>query len=73
MHAIAPVPSRNRTHGKSVVFDGGVPALNVAAALAPALARTVSLPQRRSQVLAAALNCSEAGPRSASRPLFPRV
>jgi hypothetical protein len=61
MHAIAPVPSRNRTHGKSVVFDGGVPALDVAAALAPALARTVSLPQRRSQVLAAALNCSERG------------
>jgi hypothetical protein len=25
-----PVPARNRTHGKSVVFDGGVPALDVA-------------------------------------------
>jgi hypothetical protein len=31
MHAIAPVPARNRTHAKPVVFDGGVPALDVAA------------------------------------------
>jgi hypothetical protein len=62
MHAIAPVPSQTRTHGKPVLFDGGVPALDVAAAPAPALARTVSLPQRRSQVLTVALNCSESGP-----------
>jgi hypothetical protein len=31
MHAIAPVPAQTRTHGKSAVFDGGVPALDVAA------------------------------------------
>src|SRR5260370_26046222 len=30
MHAIAPVPAQTRTHGKSAVFDGGVPALDVA-------------------------------------------
>ncbi len=56
MHAIAPVPSRNRTHGKSVVFDGGVPALDVPAG---ARARTRSHRQPATAALASPYGSAE--------------